>query len=834
MQSYFDFFQLVTGGALPYPFQERIALADGWSPVVEIPTGLGKTEAIVAAYLYRILERRVREPRLLMYTLPMRSLVEQTIARVTKMTDNLRTSGRYPVNEIPSVQALLSGDVSTDWIEHPELRAIVVSTQDMALSRALNRGYAVSRFKWPMAFGAISNDVLYVVDEVQLHGVGATTAAQLQGLCDRFSVFGKHRTVFVSATVDRTRIDTVDHPLVEQTAAHGAVGLGEDDYRHPRVVQLLNAQKRVASLAATDERSVAEGVLATHRANSLTLVIVNTVKRARAVYAAITARRGDATTILIHSRFRAAERTSLARRLSELDATPGSDAIVVATQVVEAGVDISALTLVSDAAPWSSMVQRLGRCNRRGEENDRARFLWIDDLALKPAPYLEDEIAETRALLLTLEGQSASPAALARIKAPQRKRGSDAVLRAPDLLDLFDTTTDLSGNDVDVSRFIRDGDESNVFVFWRAMPPSKIDPPRRDELCPVQRDELYSVIEKVAKPTDARVVNPLARDRGAGGSESRWQIARKPLRAGEIVWLSVDVGCYDALRGFDPSLFGKGRVAEISRLTEAPISDVADESIEDDGPTYVGVAVTLAQHSFETRDAARALVAALMHEGLEGLPPDLGDAVVQAAYWHDVGKGHGVFQRTMHKTLERAHLPTEGGPWAKSVGFGRHERPHFRHELASALSWLHTHKDSETRFVDLIAYLVAAHHGKLRMGAYTLAGEHVAVRTILGIDDGETMNAVLIGEDISVPEFSLDLRNFFVGVASGGPQAVWDDRVLRLRDEEFGPFRLAYLETLVRLADWRASALHADLRARDDASAEKEDASLSNNEAVVA
>ena len=41
--------------------------------------------------------------------------------------------------------------------------------------------------------------------------------------------------------------------------------------------------------------------------------------------------------------------------------------IVVATQVVEAGVDISARTLVTELAPWSSLVQRFGRVARYEE-----------------------------------------------------------------------------------------------------------------------------------------------------------------------------------------------------------------------------------------------------------------------------------------------------------------------------------------------------------------------------------------------------------------------------------------------------------------------------------
>ncbi len=41
------------------------------------------------------------------------------------------------------------------------------------------------------------------------------------------------------------------------------------------------------------------------------------------------------------------------------------------------------------------------------------------------------------------------------------------VIRRKDFLELFDTTPDLAGNDIDVSRFIREGDELDVQVFWR-------------------------------------------------------------------------------------------------------------------------------------------------------------------------------------------------------------------------------------------------------------------------------------------------------------------------------------------------------------------------------
>jgi len=58
-----------------------------------------------------------------------------------------------------------------------------------------------------------------------------------------------------------------------------------------------------------------------------------------------------------------------------------------------------------------------------------------------------------------------------------------------ELDELFDTTPDLTGVDIDISRFIRSGEERDLHVFWADIAP-KTDPlpdlkPIRETLCPV-------------------------------------------------------------------------------------------------------------------------------------------------------------------------------------------------------------------------------------------------------------------------------------------------------------------------------------------------------------
>src|SRR5262249_45282052 len=80
------------------------------------------------------------------------------------------------------------------------------------------------------------------------------------------------------------------------------------------------------------------------------------------------------------------------------------------------------------------------------------------------------------------------------------------VIRRRDVLDLFDTSPDLSGNDIDVSRFVRGDDpDTDVQVFWRHWdgdaPGVGLHAPHRQELCSVPigaelRDFLGGLREK--------------------------------------------------------------------------------------------------------------------------------------------------------------------------------------------------------------------------------------------------------------------------------------------------------------------------------------------------
>ena len=154
-----DFFKSATGNE-PYPYQVRLAVGEELPQLVDIPTGMGKTAGALLAWLWRrrsaSVEIRKATPRRLVYCLPMRVLVEQTrdsailwlhrkglLAGTAEIEDGkvLSYNPSWDDDDKIVVTVLMGGEDRDDWDRYPERDAIIIGTQDMLLSRTLNRGY---------------------------------------------------------------------------------------------------------------------------------------------------------------------------------------------------------------------------------------------------------------------------------------------------------------------------------------------------------------------------------------------------------------------------------------------------------------------------------------------------------------------------------------------------------------------------------------------------------------------------------------------------------------------------------------------------------------------
>jgi CRISPR-associated endonuclease/helicase Cas3 len=725
----------------------------------------------------------------------MRVLVEQSQREAQKWLDELCNRGE--LKEKVSVHVLMGGVEAEEWFLEPEKPAVLIGTQDMILSRALNRGYAASRFHWPIDFGLLNNDCLWVFDEPQLMGSGVSTSAQLAGLRAALGAFGSCPSVWMSATLEPCWLETVDFRGKYLAKAHE---LDETDYDPKRLLyKRMTAEKTLLPLgvpSSKDMKDVARAVIDKHIPGTQTLVVLNIVDRAKAVYEAIRkAGKEPANLLLVHSRFRPRERQTLNELLQQCGSA-AADRILVATQVVEAGVDISSRTLITELAPWASIVQRIGRCNRTGDDGPGQVF-WIDLEEKQSLPYSAPDLDFARAQLKKLEGECVSPKALDEFKAKEKielRFEHKHVLRRRDLLDLFDTSPDLSGNDIDIQRFVRGDDpETDVQVFWRDIPengPSPEEPaPRRAELCSVPIGQARVFLESLAE-----------KKRGAGyiwdHLDEKWvKLDPKRVRPGLTILLSVSVGGYD---WNEESRSGKGWDADRTKLVQPVVGEFEPEEAtgSDRNSARGGPPLTISCH---TGNVCRELDDLL--KTIDQLVSSWRDHLKKSARWHDVGKAHDAFQHGM-RAANPALDPTR--PWAKSGTTAplRHGRKHFRHELASALAALQV----ELPFA--VAYLIAAHHGRVRLSIRALPGEDEPPEPdtpfALGVYHGDILPPVYLGEKQTWSEGKLDLSPMRLG-----GERSWTANALKLL-ADLGPFKLAYLEALLRAADVRASKKEAD------------------------
>jgi len=252
-----EFFRTAFGYEVtPFDYQARLAGdKDGTkceSKLINIPTGCGKTGAVVLAWLWnRVALQRADWPRRLVYCLPMRTLVEQTEKNVREWLNNLGNLEWKPGNDHNNrigVHILMGGEEREPdpWDIYPERDAILIGTQDMLVSRALNRGYGMSRYRWPMHFGLLNNDALWIMDETQIMGVGVETSAQLNGFrhAEKSAARLGCRTWWMSATLDDAQLATVDHP--RPAGGWPAIKLEDEDLAMPAVRERFNAKKKIA------------------------------------------------------------------------------------------------------------------------------------------------------------------------------------------------------------------------------------------------------------------------------------------------------------------------------------------------------------------------------------------------------------------------------------------------------------------------------------------------------------------------------------------------------------------------------------------------------------
>lgn len=350
------YYQFATDFA-PYQYQLKVAelLLSGKNVILTVPTGAGKTWASVLPFLFAQQTGRSDFPQKMIYSLPLRTLANSIYSDVTKVLNEKEINvGKSSIH---------TGEYKND--EHFE-NDIIFSTIDQTLSNFLCFPLSLSKRQANINAGALVGSYL-VFDEFHLLDPKlsmATTIGMLKTLknLSRFCI--------MTATLSEEYINKLKKAVNAEVVS---INDFPEDVVIIKSLKIPEGHDAKKSVIVKDETINAQTILKQHKKK--TIVICNRVEKALQLYNEIVGSDLEgfenlqglqrSNIICLHSRFFDEDRKKKENELKQLFGNKNEEsAILISTQVIEAGMDISCETMHVEISPINSFLQRAGRCAR--------------------------------------------------------------------------------------------------------------------------------------------------------------------------------------------------------------------------------------------------------------------------------------------------------------------------------------------------------------------------------------------------------------------------------------------------------------------------------------
>ena len=352
----------------PNPMQEKLftcLTAEDENPalLLKAPTGSGKTEAVLIPSL--------ESGRRLFLIFPSRSLVDDQIDRCEKYllcaSEKTNKSYNFVIDTgAESVHTVFKdGKVLEKGRRHLYDGDVILTTFDKFLYRFFGFGEPNKSYIFPFRIHHSRQQNLFCFDEA--HAYDQVAFVNFERLVKALYKADLDMVIMTATMPDTYQnelhfLDTVDYTTGENKLNLESWQAQKQERHHPN--------KTITHIAAKTQKVVTDKIQACiseqYESDKRIIVTIETIKDLVPTYKDMKARDDGENIFLYHGRLSNSQRKKVYNKLKKLEEAD-KGYLLFTTSAIEVGCDLDARLLITELCNPDSLIQRAGRCNRKGK-----------------------------------------------------------------------------------------------------------------------------------------------------------------------------------------------------------------------------------------------------------------------------------------------------------------------------------------------------------------------------------------------------------------------------------------------------------------------------------